>query len=111
MAEGVVPEDREEDGVTEEEEDSVYIGNIITGTQYAVFYIEVTLIILNTKVCTTQYKQTRRYQGPGPGTAVLVPVGSYRGEERFRFLICQFQKICKLTTFSELSELGNLYID
>jgi hypothetical protein len=66
MAEGVVPEDREEDGVTEEEEDSVYIGNIITGTQYAVFYIEVTLIILNTKVCTTQYKQTRRYQGPGP---------------------------------------------
>ena len=42
MAEGVVPEDREEDGVTEEEEDSVYIGNI--------FYIEVTLIILNTTV-------------------------------------------------------------
>ena len=65
MAEGVVPEDREEDGVTEEEEDSVYIGNIITGTQYAVFYIEVTLIILNTKVCTTQYKQTRS-KGPGP---------------------------------------------
>ena len=60
MAEGVVPEDREEDGVTEEEEDSVYvIGNIFSETQYAVFYIEVTLIILNTTVqcseCTTQY--------------------------------------------------------
>ena len=42
MAEGVVPEDREEDGVTEEE--VACSGNIITGTQYAVFYIEVTLI-------------------------------------------------------------------